>query len=723
MNKKKILGLFIALSISISSQAQFDTWRAYFKDQSYSAAAAKKGPNFKGDKGTIYGAFRLPKGETLVLTKDKLPLLMGFKNDGFSSKYDADFEAIGFTPSTFNGMTRDDNGDLYIYSGNVLYHLDVANDKWTGFNLKTTANTSSIPKPELWDIRGIAFSEKGELTLLGQSGKSATSVLQLQSGNWVELASIDYATLRKLKGHTSGFAQGAALMSDGPYMTKLAITSDGTIWTIGMNDGTSSLVKIVSGDMQVVDNCKVNNIEQYVNGNILVGSSDGLFEVNSASSDFNKISDQPTLAMTYNKKTNTLWYVTNKEESMWNKYSLEDKSLKSFVIQEVPFSRNVISMNEDDDRNYSVLAREGLFLLDRSNVMKGFPKWKKYSEGDYNTDIVFKSGYGTINKKGTTPTRFTTFNSGRASKEHEHFVGILENGVWNTYNIKMMKEAKGLFSSGNVLSASCSTSKGIFLGTLNNGLFLYNREKNEAIPVHTYDMKAFSKEIYDIVEDKNGIIWIATKNGLLKYDGDHTFELLNKKNSGLEARKINALYVSPSNKLWLGTSDKGLVSYDGQNWSYIDKKSGLKQQNIKIMYGSGEKIYAASVNFAGWADIIQIVDGSDVIVEKMPIQAGADGFDVDEEGNLWVASMTDGTVVMRPAAGGEYVVYKGEASPIVDEIENNRIYVLDGKLYMMVDYSSKDELAASKAGEMPSRFNSEIVRTFISNTVFQLDLK
>lgn len=722
---KKIFGLLIALSICITTQAQFDTWSIFSKSRTYFGGEVKATNNFKGDRGTLYGAYRLPKGETLVLTGDKLPLLMEFKKDGFSSKYDADFGAIGYTASQSNGMVKDAKGNIYIFSGPVLYKFDSVSEKWSGFNFKTSANTTSMPMPEanLWVIRGIAFSEKGELTIIGEKAIRSAIVLQLQGESWVELANFDYKVMNTLKGHTSGFVSGSALTSDGPYMTKLGITQDGTLWTIGMNDESASLVKIVNGEMLTVDDCKVTDLTQYTDGSVLIATTEGLFETNSATSDFNKISEIPTSAVTYNKQTNTIWFTSPESKTYWNRYSVEDKTLKSYLSDEVPIGSTVYCINEDNDRNQAVMTRDGLYLLDRSNVMKDFPKWKKYSEGDYNSDIVFKEGFGTINRNGLAPTRFATLNTQDSRKDYVHYFGIFENGVWNTYNIKMMKEAKGFFSSGNVLSASCSTSKGIFLGTSNNGLFLYNRERNEAIPVQSYDVKAFSKEILDIVEDKNGTIWIATKKGLLKYDGDHTFELLDKKNSGLEARKINALYVSPSNKLWLGTSDKGLVSYDGQNWSYIDKKSGLKQQNIKVMYGSGEKIYAASVNFVGRADIIQIVDGSDVVVEKMPIIAGDGGFDVDENGNLWIANISDGTIVMRPAEGGDYVVYKGEESPIQDKIKNNSIYVHNGIVYMMVDYESKDELSDTSGGGAVPKFNSSVVRTFINNTVFQFNVK
>ncbi len=71
-----------------------------------------------------------------------------------------------------------------------------------------------------------------------------------------------------------------------------------------------------------------------------------------------------------------------------------------------------------------------------------------------------------------------------------------------------------------------------------------------------------SNRINGIAEDHNGYLWIATSDGLARYDGIG-FKVWREDN-GLGDNFIWAVHVDASNRLWLGTEHAGLVMFDAQ---------------------------------------------------------------------------------------------------------------------------------------------------------------
>ncbi len=75
--------------------------------------------------------------------------------------------------------------------------------------------------------------------------------------------------------------------------------------------------------------------------------------------------------------------------------------------------------------------------------------------------------------------------------------------------------------------------------------------------------------VYDIVEDKQGLIWIATQEGLNRFDGN---EFVHYKNNmtipdSLANNFIRKVFVDDTNTLWVGTQ-KGLSKYNRSTDSF-----------------------------------------------------------------------------------------------------------------------------------------------------------
>ncbi len=65
--------------------------------------------------------------------------------------------------------------------------------------------------------------------------------------------------------------------------------------------------------------------------------------------------------------------------------------------------------------------------------------------------------------------------------------------------------------------------------------------------------------INDIVQDKNGYIWVATEAGLNRFDGYQVIQMY-QQNSGLSYDEINVLEIDTKGNVWIGT-DYGLNVY------------------------------------------------------------------------------------------------------------------------------------------------------------------
>jgi len=73
-----------------------------------------------------------------------------------------------------------------------------------------------------------------------------------------------------------------------------------------------------------------------------------------------------------------------------------------------------------------------------------------------------------------------------------------------------------------------------------------------------------SNTINTILKDKSGLLWIATEEGLNRYDGRNfkLYNLVATKNAGFQKVEVSALYEDKTGHLWVGTMGNSLYSYD-----------------------------------------------------------------------------------------------------------------------------------------------------------------
>jgi len=78
--------------------------------------------------------------------------------------------------------------------------------------------------------------------------------------------------------------------------------------------------------------------------------------------------------------------------------------------------------------------------------------------------------------------------------------------------------------------------------------------------------------IFDMAQDQNGNIWLATDHGVIKYDGN-SFQSFTTAD-GLLDNYIQAIVVDNNNDVWCGTY-YGVNYYDGKAWQSFTTTDGL----------------------------------------------------------------------------------------------------------------------------------------------------
>ncbi len=125
--------------------------------------------------------------------------------------------------------------------------------------------------------------------------------------------------------------------------------------------------------------------------------------------------------------------------------------------------------------------------------------------------------------------------------------------------------------------------------------------------------------VVDILQDHNGYLWFATKDGLNRFDGI-SFKVFRRNNSGLGNNFINCIHEDKDNHIWIGT-EYGVYIYDSQTESISELSSEIKGSGSKLK----EAIRCIDVDSNGLVHIATALRGllrydskSDELVKVFP---------------------------------------------------------------------------------------------------------
>jgi ligand-binding sensor domain-containing protein len=178
-----------------------------------------------------------------------------------------------------------------------------------------------------------------------------------------------------------------------------------------------------------------------------------------------------------------------------------------------------------------------------------------------------------------TDTTFASLNYMRIEKDRagNYWFSTKDGDGYYTYNPKT-KTLKGISQHPQLhrftgIGGWCffQDSKGRYwLGSDKKGLGMYDPNTQKTYHWRSKGANSIAGDVvFDIKEDKNGWIWIATNHGVTGIDIAHnTFKTYNSDN-GLVSNSTSALAVDALNRLWIGTG-KGLTMLDSSRQSFTN---------------------------------------------------------------------------------------------------------------------------------------------------------
>jgi len=107
-------------------------------------------------------------------------------------------------------------------------------------------------------------------------------------------------------------------------------------------------------------------------------------------------------------------------------------------------------------------------------------------------------------------------------------------------------------------------------------------------------------EANDVVQTKDGRIWIGTYAGLYSYDGTRF-----KPHNDIDTiRNVNAMYVDEEGRLWVATNDNGFtILINGKSMNTMDEENGLPSNTVKNITCDNQGNY-----YIGTAEGLAIVE-------------------------------------------------------------------------------------------------------------------
>ena len=186
----------------------------------------------------------------------------------------------------------------------------------------------------------------------------------------------------------------------------------------------------------------------------------------------------------------------------------------------------------------------------------------------------------------------------------------------------------------------------------------------------TTDMGLSQSVVTDLLQDDQGFLWLATQDGLNRYDGSEfqVFKDDHDTPNSLRGNLVAALAKAPTGEIWIGTNDGGLSCYNphtGQFTSYLhdpQDPNSLSENSVPAVDVDAQGIVWAGTNNSG----LNRLDPSTGQITRYlhdpndPASLGADLVSTvlaAPDGQVWVGAI-GGTLNRLDPATGRFTRYQ-----------------------------------------------------------------
>lgn len=156
-------------------------------------------------------------------------------------------------------------------------------------------------------------------------------------------------------------------------------------------------------------------------------------------------------------------------------------------------------------------------------------------------------------------------------------------------NIFSSHDSQQLANEKNVTSVTESAHGKIVVGTV-NGVYTIDIATNIISKVPGLD----GVFVNDLLEDKNGLLWIATERGLFRVNLQTGYFDAFDETNGFPAKQVSAVVIDREGNIWMSTKKAGLIRLSTRSILTLGEKDGLTSKRINIVEENDGKQFIGS---------------------------------------------------------------------------------------------------------------------------------
>ncbi|MBT32917.1 MAG: hypothetical protein CMO01_24940 [Thalassobius sp.] len=220
-----------------------------------------------------------------------------------------------------------------------------------------------------------------------------------------------------------------------------------------------------------------------------------------------------------------------------------------------------------------------------------------------------------------------------------------------------------------------------FLILLRSNVFGQDKGLNPERSLSQYHLNIWASEqglpsqgANGIVQSEEGYIWLATYEGLSRFDGI-SIDPINPVDTEnrLSINSFKSIYKEPEGKLWMAANGGGLLSYYNNKWEVYNTENGLPSNIVNSVHYTNNKIlWVGTANGAAYMQENKFTQNN---IDPILTQVVVNDIAEDNEGNLWFATMSNGLI--KASNKGKvikhYTVAEGLNSDVVHQIHIEKI--------------------------------------------------
>ena len=166
-----------------------------------------------------------------------------------------------------------------------------------------------------------------------------------------------------------------------------------------------------------------------------------------------------------------------------------------------------------------------------------------------------------------------TFYEIYEDRNGDFFIPSIGQGVYKFTGDTLLQYKDEIPTPNGFVKTMVLTDSGVsYLGLYGTGLAVFDGEK--VTKTYTIEDGLLSNEIWKVIEDKDGRIWIGTNDGLSILENGSFINFTTE--NGLPYNTIRGLTEMRNGDVWVGTDKEGIVIFkDLKPYQYIHLKNGL----------------------------------------------------------------------------------------------------------------------------------------------------